>query len=220
MSVYMTEDEQIELIKKWWQRYGNIITFALSIVLLCFGAHRYYQWHHNKISQQASGIYEKMMSEFSSQNTKAVRSFANELTTHYKQSIYSDCAHITLAKMYVSKNKYKEARNELQVVAENSTMDALKQIAKIRLARLLAEDKSYANALKELSVVEDKTYLPLVNELKGDIYAAKGQYPEAISAYRLAMNEVKNRGMGNLFLEMKTNETVFKKNQTKNTSSV
>ncbi|MCL5273019.1 MAG: tetratricopeptide repeat protein, partial [Gammaproteobacteria bacterium] len=45
---------------------------------------------------------------------------------------------------------------------------------------------------------------------KGDIYGATGKYQEAISSYRLAIDEVKTNGMGNLFLEMKTNELASK----------
>lgn len=89
-------------------------------------------------------------------------------------------------------------------------MPALKQIAKIRMARIFAAEKSYTNALNELSSIDDKTYLPVINELKGDIYGATGQYQEAMSSYKLALDEVKNNGMGNLFLEMKTNEIASK----------
>lgn len=96
------------------------------------------------------------------------------------------------------------------MVADNSKLRTLKQIAKIRLARILVANKSYANALSELSNVEDATYLPVINELKGDIYGATGKYEEAMNSYKQAMDEVKVNGMGNLFLEMKTNEIAVK----------
>ncbi|TAL62578.1 MAG: tetratricopeptide repeat protein, partial [Legionella sp.] len=100
-------------------------------------------------------------------------------------------------------------------VASNSNMPALKQIAKIRIARILAAGKSYSNALEELAQVDDATYLPVINELKGDIYGTTGKYDEAIKSYRLAIDQIKNNGMGNLYLEMKTNELAIK-NQSMN----
>lgn len=202
----MTEEEQLESMKKWWKRYGNLVTITASIVLLSFAGFRYYQWHQLKITQQASIAYEKMIMEFSNQNIKGVRSYANELVHNYANSVYADAAHLTLAKIYVNKNKLDRAKKELQFVANKSKMPPLKQLAKIRIAKLLVADKSYDNALKELSSVEDTTYLPVINELKGDIYGAIGQYQEAVKAYKLALAEVKNNGMGNLYLEMKTNE--------------
>ncbi|MBA2648483.1 MAG: tetratricopeptide repeat protein [Legionella sp.] len=210
MSVYMTEEEQLEAIKKWWQRYGNIVTVCISIVLLGVAAYRYYNWHHDKLRQQASTTYERMMNEFSNSNIKLVRSYADDLIKNYDHTVYADAAHMTLAKIFITKDKLENARDELEAVASKSSMSSLKQIAKIRIARILANNESYKDALKELSQIDDETFLPVINELKGDIYGAQGQYKEAIGAYRLAMNEVKIKGMGNLFLEMKTNEVVVK----------
>jgi predicted negative regulator of RcsB-dependent stress response len=210
----MTEDEQLEVIKKWWKRHGNLVTIFLSVILICFAGVRYMYWHQDKINQQASTTYENMMVVFSDQNIKSVRAYANELIKDYKRSVYADAAHMILAKVYVSKNKPEQAQKELQFVASTSEMPPLRQIAKIRMARLLAANKSYKEALNELSSVEDNTYLAVINELKGDIYGETGKFEEAINAYRMAINEVKNNGMGNLFLEMKTNELAIKHQST------
>ena len=113
MSVYMTEEEQLEVIKKWWKRYGNIVTVLLSVILLCIAGYRYMHWHQNKLTQQASVIYENMMVALSNQNTKSVRAYANELIKDYGNSVYADAAHLTLAKVYVSKNKLDQAKDEL-----------------------------------------------------------------------------------------------------------
>jgi len=217
MSVYMTEQEQLETIKKWWQRNGNIITVILSIILLCVAGFRYSNWHHQKMAQQSSITYENMMVAFSNQNIKEVRSYANELIQSHSKSVYADVAHMTLAKIYVTKENLDKAQSELQTVVDNSSMSSLKQISKIRIARILAAKKSYSDALNELASIDDKAYLPVINELKGDIYGATGKYQEAIAAYRLAIDEVKTNGMGNLFLEMKTNELATK-SQSQNTN--
>ena len=206
----MTEDEQVEAIKKWWKRYGNLVTLFISLVLLCVAGYRYMNWHHEKMTQQASVAYEQMMVALSNHNIKSVRSYAKELVNDYSNTVYSDVAHMTLAKVYIEKNKLEQAKSELQTVASKSKVPALKQVAKIRFARILTAEKKYPNALNELSSVEDKTYLSVINELKGDIYGATGQYQNAINAYQLAISEVKRKGMGNLFLEMKTNEIANK----------
>lgn len=210
MSVYMTEEEQLESIKKWWKQYGNLVTVVLSLVLFGIAGYRYLLWHQEKLNQQASVAYEQMMVALSNQNIKAVRAYANELIHEHSHTVYADAAHMTLAKIYVSKNKLDKASEELQSVATNSKISTLKQIAKIRIARIFAAEKSYTNALKELSSVDDNTYLPVINELKGDIYGATGQYQEAMNSYKMALDEVKNNGMGNLFLEMKTNAIASK----------
>ncbi|MCP0912877.1 MULTISPECIES: YfgM family protein [Legionella] len=206
MSVYMTEQEQIEAIKKWWQRYNGIITVIFSVILLAIAGYKYWSWHQSKITQQASNAYEHLMIAFSNHDNKGIRAYANQLIQEYNDTIYADAARLTLAKLFIAKEKYSQAQTQLQYVAEHSKMLALQQVAKIRMARLLLAEKLYDKALTALNQVNDEAYTPLINELKGDIYAATGQYPQAVASYRKAMDEAQTQGMGNLFLEMKTNE--------------
>ncbi len=206
MSVYMTEQEQLEAIKKWWKRYSNVITVTASILLLLIAGYRYWNWHQEKIGQEASNAYEHLMVAFSNKDNKGVRAYANQLIKEYDQTIYADAARLTLAKLNVSHSKYQQAEEQLHYVASHSKMTAFQQIAKIRMARLLVADKSFDKALVVLSQVDDKAYLSVIDEIKGDIFAATGQYPQAMASYRKAIVEVQKKGIGNLFLEMKTNE--------------
>ncbi len=208
MSVYMTEAEQLEAIKKWWKRYSNVITVILSVILLVISGFKYWNWHQAKIEQQASNAYEHLMVAFSNHDNKSVYGFANQLLADYGQTVYADAARLTLAKLYVLRDRYPKAQEELQYVATHSKVMVLQQIARIRLARLWVNSKSYDQALNELNHIQSSIYKPVVNELRGDIYAATGQYQQAVSSYREAMNEVQMKGMGNLMLEMKTNELI------------
>ncbi|RMX18279.1 hypothetical protein EAS68_09275 [Legionella jordanis] len=206
MSVYMTEEEQLEAIKKWWQKNNTLITVILSVILIVISGYKYWSWHQYKISMQASNTYEQMMVAFSNQDNKSVRSYANQLIKEYGTTVYADAARLALAKIYVGYEKYAKARETLEQVAQNSKTNAIKQVAKIRIARLLAAEKAYDKALAELTEVNDAAYMPMINELRGDIYAATGQYQQAINSYKEAITEVRTNGLGNLFLEMKTNE--------------
>lgn len=206
MSVYMTEDEQLAAIKKWWQKYSTLITVILSIILLMASGYRYWQWHQEKVTAQASNAYEYMMIAYSDHNNKRVKAYANQLITENGRSVYADGARLILAKLYANHENYAKASEMLEYVAQNSPMKALKQVAALRIARLHVAQKNYDKALEELSRVDDSAWLPVVNELKGDIYAATGQYKLAMVSYREAMSEVRTHGMGNLYLEMKTNE--------------
>ena len=206
MSVYMTEDEQMDAIKSWWKRYNSIIIVLFSLILLAISGVRYWNCHEEKVTQQASNTYEHLMMAFSNHDNKGVRGFAKQLTTEYGKTVYADAARLTLARLYVVNEKYPEARAQLEYVITHAKVNAMQQVARVRLARLLAADKSYPQALEELAEVDDAAYTPLVNELKGDIYAATGRYEQAFTFYRSATEEVQKKGMGNPFLEMKVNE--------------
>lgn len=206
MSVYMTEEEQLQAIKKWWLRFNTPILVLLSVIMLSAAGYRYWNWHHEKILTQASAVYERLMVSFSEHKNKEIRSYANQLIKNYGQTVYADAARMTLVKIYVAKDKDDKAKQLLEDVVIHSQVPAFKQIAKIRIARLLVAQKSFDQALNQLAVVDDNAYMTIVNELKGDIFVEKGEYQQAIQSYKQAISEAKTHGIGNLFLEMKTNE--------------
>ena len=206
MSIYMTEAEQWEAIKDWWQRHQRVIGIALSIVLLSIAGYRYWNWHSEKITRQASESYERLMVASSAGDHKSIEAYAKTLVSEYPKTVYSDAAQLVLAKHWVSQSKWDNARHLLEHVAFHATMPAMQQVARIRLARILIEEKSFDKALGYLNEMDGSVYKPLIDELKGDVYVAKGRYQEAEVLYREARDEAKVRGIGNLFLDMKANE--------------
>ncbi|WP_131783032.1 YfgM family protein [Legionella gresilensis] len=206
MSVYMTEEEQLEAIKKWWHKYSTLITIVLSLLLLSLSGYKYWHWHKEKVITEASNAYEHLMIAFSNQDDKNVKTYANQLIKEYSNTVYAHAARLTLAKLYVAKENFNKASQLLDYVANHCPVKPLKDVARIRIARVYTAQKSYDKALAELGKVDDLAYIPIVNELKGDIYTETGQYQQAINFYKKAISEVRTQGMGNLYLEMKTNE--------------
>ncbi len=204
--MYMTEEEQLEAIKKWWHKHSTLITIVLSVILLIISGYKYWHWHQDKVVTQASNSYEHLMVALSNQDNKNVKSYANQLIKEHSHTIYAHAARLTLAKLYVNEGNLSKASELLDYVANNCPMKPLRDVARIRTARLYTAQKSYDKALTELNKVDDLVYIPVVNELKGDIYTETGQYQQAINYYKKAISEVRTQGMGNLYLEMKTNE--------------
>ncbi|MDX2346237.1 MAG: tetratricopeptide repeat protein [Legionella sp.] len=206
MSIYMTETEQLEAIKDWWLRHQRWITILISSVLLVVAGYRYWMWHTEKMTYQASQAYEQLMTATSNQEGQAIEAYAKALMKDYPKTVYGDAARLTLAKHWVAETKWKDAEAELEYVALYARMPALKQVARIRLARLWIAEKAYDKALNYLDQTDSATYKPLIDELKGDVYAATGRIDDASTLYREAREEVKLRGIGNVFLDMKSNE--------------
>lgn len=206
MTVYMTEEEQLAAIKKWWSKHSNLITIILSVVMLVVAGYKYWNWHQEKVRTQASTGYEQLMVAFANKDDKGIQAYSNQLIKDYPNTVYSDAAYLALAKVQVNEEHYDKAQKSLEYVVANSKMPALKQVARLRLARLLILNKAYKEALAQLAVVDDMAFMPAVNELKGDIYTATGQYQQAVLSYKEAITGVRTNGVGNLFLEMKTNE--------------
>lgn len=213
MNVYLNEHEQWDALKKWWQKYNAIVIVLFSLVLLSCSAYKYWQWHQQSRLQQASDTYERMMLASANHQYPQVKTLANNLVKDFPSSIYADAARLSLAKIAVSAKDYKEAESQLQYVAQNSHTYELAVVAKIRLARLWVSHQRYQEALNILKGMKNAAYLPLVDELRGDIYTGMNQFDKAVNFYRKALSEVQNYGVGNLFLEMKSNDMVALTNQ-------
>ncbi len=206
MSTYMTDEEQIEAIKKWWNKYGNTISTVILVLVVGFAGFRYWQWHKQQVALQASGTYEQMMAAYANEENKAIMSRANKLVQNSSGTIYGDTAHLTLAKMAAEKKAYAKAIPHLNEVIKNDSSSALTQIAKLRLARILLAQKEYQSALETIDKLSNESYISMVKELRGDIYLAKGDFGKAKIAYGEALSTARKQKMGNLFLEMKTND--------------
>lgn len=206
MSTYITEEEQIEQIKKWWNKHGNTISTVILVVVVCFAGVRYWQWHKQKVAVQASTLYEQMLVAYTNQDNKSLVSRANKLVQNHQGTVYGDAAHLTLAKVATEKKAYDKASSHLLTVVNNDNNSALTQIAKLRLARIFLMKKQYQPALSAIDKLSNDSYISLVNELRGDIYTAMGEFDKAKLAYEEALSTTRKQKVGNLFLEMKTND--------------
>lgn len=206
MSTYMTEEEQVDLIKQWWGKHGNTISTIILVLVVCFAGFRYWQWHNQKLSLQASSLYEQMMVAYTNQDSKSIKSRANKLVQNSQGTVYGDAAHLTLAKLAAENKAWGQATSHLKEVIKNDNNSALTQIAKLRLARVLLKQKQYQPALSAIDEISNNSYVSMVNELRGDIYFAMGDYGKAKLAYDKALSITHKEKIGNLFLEMKTND--------------
>lgn len=206
MSVYMTEEEQVEIIKSWWKKYGNLITIIISLILFAISGHRYWTWHKNSTAQQASAIYERMMVAYADKDYKQVSSNSQRLIDDYKSTVYADVANLTLAKVAVNNEKYELARKYLDVIIDNSSSQIMVDIARVRVARLLIAEKNYTKAQDVITKVSTKSLQPMVVEIKGDIAFAQNDKQQAKELYKQAVVEAEKNGSGSLFLEMKSKQ--------------
>ncbi len=179
MSIYMTEEEQIEAIKTWWRRHQRWITLGLTIVLLFTAGYRLWAWHTEKQQQQASMAYERLMSAFSEQDDRAIVAYAKQLSTEYPTTVYHDVAQLVMAQYDVSHQQLDAAEQALRCVVDKSKIPALKQLASLRIARILMSRQQYEQALQFINQLpqdeKNAIYLPVMTQLKAEITQAMGQ---------------------------------------------
>ncbi len=136
MSEYLTEEEQIKLIKNWVKQYGLTILAGIVLALLISSGWRYYQNYHTKVLLHASSIYDEMLTQHAQNNTDNAVTSANKLIAHYPKTPYAQMAAFLLARDALLKKDYPNAITQLNWVIDHANNRSIKEIARIRIARI------------------------------------------------------------------------------------
>ncbi|MCW5588475.1 MAG: tetratricopeptide repeat protein [Legionellales bacterium] len=201
--VYTSEQEQIELVKNLWKRYGLPLIIGVAIASLVTFAWRYWlQLQHQKINQ-ASVLYEQTLINLQNDNNPDAIASAQLIQKSYSRTAYAAPAALLLAKIAVNQQKFSQAITDLKWAIDHTKITALKEVAIIREARVLVQMQQYQPALTLLNSLQDKNYVAVSEEIKGDIYSALNQPQEAKNAYQLALNALPDKGLNNPLLVMK-----------------
>jgi predicted negative regulator of RcsB-dependent stress response len=85
----------------------------------------------------------------------------------------------------------------------NSKEAELKDVARLRLAGLMLDEKKYDEALKLLESKHSEFFAGLYGDLKGDVFVAKRNISEARVAYKMAMDKIARNGTHYKIIQMK-----------------
>lgn len=182
----MTSTEEVEMLKRWWNSYGKAIAIAVVIGLLVGFGWRYWNQYKTKQAAQASVLYQSMTIADYQKKVPLAEKFAGQLMSQYHRSPYATMAALWWAKEAIQQKKLPLALQKYEWVLKHGKLASLKQIAGIRAARVLLAQKKPKEALAMLDEVSDKTFKPLIDSVKGDVYTAMGNAKAARKAYAAA----------------------------------
>lgn len=123
-------------------------------------------------------------------DAKRVRELAGELVDKYSVTVYAGMGALLAARVQVDTGDARNARVQLAWAAENAKDPGLRELARLRLATLLLDEKSYEDAMKQLAAEPPAPFAPRFAELRGDILAAQGKAAEARDAYDTALTKL------------------------------
>lgn len=203
MDVTRTEEEQIEALKKWWSDNGWALVGGVVIGLGAIFGWRGWQNHQALQAEAASDIYVDLVVEMREHRFEPARKFAEQLIQDYDSTSYALFATLMLAKIETEAGNTEAAIKHLQTVMNETGEDALKQIARVRLARLLLDSGKPDEALALLEAGKPGKFSVAYQELKGDIYIRLGRKDDAHAAYQTALAAVKTNIKEGTLLQLK-----------------
>lgn len=184
-----TEEEQLAQIKEWWQRNGKpLLTGGVLALVVVFGW-QYWQQHQVNNAQNASALYQQLLDvslDPSRTDAAEVARLGNLLKKEFAGTHYAQYGSLFVAKVAVEGGRLDEAAAELQGVVDKPADETLAELARQRLARVLAAQDKAEQALKLLEGEADKAFAASREELRGDLLVQLGRQDEAHAAYSKA----------------------------------
>ena len=190
MAVYdLEEQEQIDELKAWWSQYRNLILLVVVAAALTVGGFQGWRYYRDKQALEAGELYVQLQGAVGGSDQKKVQDIAAMLAEKYPRTNYAVFAGLAGARAAFDSGDMAGARTRLQWVIDNAREDEAREIARLRLAGVLLDEKKYDEALKLLEGQHAETLAALYADLKGDVLTAQGNPGEARGAYQLALDK-------------------------------
>lgn len=199
MALLMTEEEQLEALKRWWKDNGVKTLAVVAVIGFGYLGFSQYQKHQQVQAQAASRLFDSFIAEADKAGlaegvadvdaaAKAeLASLAEALGGEYDKTLYARFAELYEAKLAVAAGDLERARAALEKARAAAGSEALQNLVTMRLARVEIAAGAYDKALALLNEPATPAYADAFAELRGDIYLLQQDYTQARTAYQTAL---------------------------------
>ena len=190
MAYDLEEQEQLESLKAFWKKYGNALMTGLTVILLAFAGWRGWGWYQQQQAAEASLAYDNLRKAVAAKDVAKVRESAGAIFERYGSTAYGQMAALMAARAYVDAGDLKAARVPLQWAIDKAKDEEFRHVARVRLAGLMIDERSFDQAQTLLAVKAPDKYQPLYDDRRGDLLVAQEKLSEARTAYKQALDRM------------------------------
>ena len=202
MAYDLEEQEQLASLKAWWNQYGNLTSWVLIAGLAAYSGWNGWNYYQRSQAAQASSLYDELQNAAATKDNAKVQRAAGDMESRYGSTAYATMGALSAAKSAFEADDLKSAKLQLQWAADHGA-DEYKAVAKLRLAGVLLDEKSYDEALKVLGGDVAPQFAGAVADRKGDILVAQNKLAEARTAYLAAYDATDKRNPGRQLIQLK-----------------
>lgn len=182
-----TEQEELEALQKWWKDNGKAVVVGLVIGLGGVFAWTTWQSRVETTAVNVSVVYQSMVDMAAADDHGEALLRAEQIMHEHPDSEYAALSGLLGAKSALADGRQDEARRLLGWVIEHAAREELRDLARIRSARLLIDADEPDQGLAMLTEVKTPAFAATVEELRGDILADRQQSEAAARAYESAL---------------------------------
>jgi predicted negative regulator of RcsB-dependent stress response len=187
---YHDEQESLESVKAWWAKWGNATTWIVLVALVIAAGYNGWNYWQRRQAAEASVLYDHLQQAVNSNDQALVARVASDMEDKFGGTAYAQMTALTAAKtLYVAGN-LAGAKTQLQWAIDHARDAEYKQIAKLRLALVLLDEKNYDAGLKLLADQPLDAFKGVIADRRGDLLAAQGKRDDARAAYQVALGSL------------------------------
>ena len=192
MAELRSEEEQLEVMKRWWKENGT--SLIAGAVLAAAGVFGWNAWQNYQEGQaEAASVRYQQLVNMTAGNTLADDQLANarelisEITSDHGNTLYAELAQLLEARLAVQQGDLDAAKSVLENVASDSSRRYVQSLAWLRLARIEIANGNPEAALSVLDASITDALAAQQANVRGDAYAALDQTEQARDAWQTAL---------------------------------
>jgi len=199
----LQEQEQIEALKGWWKENNKWVVGAILLASLGYAGMQYWKSHQAQQSGEAAKLYAEVEKQTMSNDPKRVNDAVAALVDKFGSSAYAPRAQLLAVQINAQVKDIARAQTQLRWVIEHANEAGLQDVARLKLASMLLDEKKYDEALKYLDAKHSESFAGLYADVKGDVLSAQGKIEEAKAAYSQALEKVEAKGTYRSLVQLK-----------------
>jgi len=187
---YHEEQETLDNLKAWWGQWGNAVTgVVLVAALAAAGWNGWHLWQRRQAGE-AVVLYEKAQQAVASHDKAMMSRAAADVESQFSRTAYAQMTALLVARGLYDANDVAAAKAQLQWAVDHAQDPAYSDLARVRLAGILLDEKSYDEGLKLVAEPATDGFKGLFADRRGDLLAAQGKLDDARHAYQIALDAV------------------------------
>ncbi len=190
----LEEQEKLDALKAWWKENARLILLVVAAAAIAVAGTGGWRWYQRQQAFEAGALYDALGRAVRAGDAKALRDAGGALTERYARTLYASMGALAAAHFHFERGELKSAKAQLQWLLERSPSEDFRELARLRLAALLLDEKAHDEALKLLEAKPLDAYVAQFAALRGDVLVAKNLPAQARVEYQRALEKANGEG--------------------------
>jgi predicted negative regulator of RcsB-dependent stress response len=185
-SYDLQEQEQLDSLKAFWNRWGTAITALLLVLVLAWAGWTGWQWHLRNQGAKAAAVFDELDRAATAGDAARAARIVADLKQRFPDALVTQQGALVAAKAQADAGDATGAKATLGWAAEQAKEPEMRTLARLRLSALHLEARQPEAALAALEGATAPAFEALVADRRGDALLAQGKPAEARVAYERA----------------------------------